>query len=156
MLLATSRVSADSDGCCEHCDSKREGELLGKLYKKIQLIIKRNKYKDDFFNNFYLASQLKYRWHRLHMMILGKRHTGNDRQRIECGEVHSLQNFAERLTLWFNNEIQIEHFGGSCTVSLEGVAVRFFTNGAHCYSSPVMEFFTFLLESKVQDISVVN
>ena len=57
------------------------------------------------------------------MIILGKRHTGNDRMRIERGELHTIQDFAERLTLRFNNEIQTEHFGGSCTVSLEGVAV---------------------------------
>ena len=90
------------------------------------------------------------------MMILGKRHTGNDRQRIQRGELHSLQDFAERLTLRFNNEIQTEHFGGSCTVSLEGVAVRFFTAGASRQASPVMEFFTFLSDAKVQDSSVVN
>ena len=89
------------------------------------------------------------------MMILSKRHTGNDRQRIQSGEFHSLQDFAERLTLRFNNEIQTEHFGGSCTVSLEGVAVRFFPAGAHV-EAPVMHFFTFLSDSKVQDSSVVN
>ena len=59
------------------------------------------------------------------MMILGKRHTGNDRQRIQHGGLHTIQDFAERFTLWFNNEIQTEHFGGPCTVLLEGVAVRF-------------------------------
>mmetsp|Transcript_78877 Transcript_78877/g.160058 ORF Transcript_78877/g.160058 Transcript_78877/m.160058 type:complete len:98 (-) Transcript_78877:37-330(-) len=90
------------------------------------------------------------------MTILGKRHTGNDRQRIQYGELHSIQDFAERLTLCFNNEIQTEHFGGSYTVSLEGVAVRFFPSGARRDSSPVMEFFTFLSDAKVQDSSVVN
>ena len=84
------------------------------------------------------------------MMIVGKQHTGNDRQRIQRGKFHSLQDFAERLTLQFNNQIHTEHFGGSCIVSLEGVAVRFFTAGArHHQSSPVMEFFTFLSDAKV-------
>ena len=104
--------------------------------------MKNMKYK-EFFNNFYLPALLKYRWHRFHMVILGKRHTGKDRQLIEPGEFHTIQDFAERLTLRFNNEIQTEHFGGSCTVSLEGVAVRFFTSRARRQSSPVMEFFTF-------------
>ena len=108
-------LSPESNGRCEHCDNKREGELVGKLYKKRQLVVKKTKYK-EFFNEFYLPALLKYRWHRFHMMILGKRHTGNDRQRIQRGEFHSLQDFAERLTLRFNNEIQTEHFGGSCTV----------------------------------------
>ena len=148
-------LSAESNGCCAHCDNKREGELIGKLYKKRQLVVKKTKYK-EFFNEYYMPALLKYRWHRFHMMILSKRHTGNDRQRIEYGEVHSLQDFAERLTLRFNNEIQTEHFGGSCTVSLEGIAVRFFTANASRHSSPVMELFTFLSDAKVQDSSVVN
>ena len=117
-------------------------------------MLKRTTYK-EFFNDYYLPALLKYRWHRFHMTILGKRHTGNDRQRIQRGEFHSLQDFAERLTLRFNNEIQTEHFGGSCTVSLEGVAVRFFPSGARV-EAPVMEFFTFLSDSKIQDSSVVN
>ena len=69
------------NGRCQHCDSKRDGELVGKLYKKRQLVLKRTTYK-DFFNDYYLPALLKYRWHRFHMTILGKRHTGNDRQRI--------------------------------------------------------------------------
>ena len=81
------------------------------------------------------------------MTILGKQ--------IQRGELHTIQDFAERLTLRFNNEIQTEHFGGSCTVSLEGVAVRFFPGEASVHA-PVMEFFTFLSDSKVQDSSVVN
>ena len=70
--------------------------------------------------------------------------------------MHNLQDFAEQLTLWFNNEIQTEHFGGSCTVSFEGVAVRFFPSGALLDAPAVMEFFTFLSDGKVQDSSVVN
>ena len=34
--------------------------------------------------------------------------------------------------------------------------MRFFTNGAHRDCSPVMEFFTFLSDPKVQDSLVVN
>ena len=77
--------------------------------------------------------------HRFHMMILRKRHTGNDRHTIQYSELHTLQDFSERLALWFNNEIESKHFGGSCNVSLEGVAVRFFNANASCDSSPVME-----------------
>ena len=119
-------LPSKTNGRCQHCKSKRDGKLHGKLYKNRQLVLKRTKYK-QFFNQYYLPALLKYPWYWFHMMILGKRHTGNDRQRIECGELHSLQDFSGRLTLWFNNEIQIEDFGCSCTVSLEVVAVRFFT-----------------------------
>ena len=146
-------LSTESNGRCQHCDNKREGELVGKLYKKRQLVLKSTKYK-GFLNDFYLPALLKYRWHRFHMIILGKQHTGNNRQLINPGEFHSIQDFAERLPLPFNNEIQTEHFGGTCTVSLEEVAVRFFRRDS---ASPVlMEFFTFLSDSKVQDSSVVN
>jgi len=125
-------VSKESNGRCGHCDNKKEGELVGKTCV-IKISLAQIPYDD-----------------------LGKRHTGNDRQLIQPGEFHTIQDFAERLTLRFNNEIQTEHFGGYCTVSLEGVAVRFFTARARRQSSPVMEFFTFLSDSKVQDSSVVN
>ena len=34
-------LSAELNGRCQHCDSKREGELFGKLYKMRQLVVKR-------------------------------------------------------------------------------------------------------------------
>ena len=52
-------LSAASNGRCQHCDSKRDGELLGKLYKKRQLVLKRTKY-NEFFNEFYLPALLQY------------------------------------------------------------------------------------------------
>ena len=58
-------LSRESNGNCGQCDSKREGEMLGKLYKKRQLVLKRTKYK-EFFNKYYLPSLLKYRWHCFH------------------------------------------------------------------------------------------
>ena len=64
-------LSAESNGCCQLCDSKRGGELVGKLYKKRQLVIMKTKYK-VFFNDFYLPALVKYCWHRFRMMILGK------------------------------------------------------------------------------------
>ena len=74
-------VSAESNGLnCQHCDSKSNSELLGKLYQKRQLFVKGTKYK-EFFNNFYLPALLKYHWHRFYMMILGKRHTGKTTDR---------------------------------------------------------------------------
>ena len=37
-------LSAESYGCSPHCDSKREGERLGKQYQKRQLVLERIKY----------------------------------------------------------------------------------------------------------------
>jgi len=44
-------LSAEWNGRCQHCERKREGELVGKLYKKRQLVLKRTIYK-DFFNDY--------------------------------------------------------------------------------------------------------
>ena len=66
-------LSVESNGHCQHCDSKKDGEVLGKLYKIRQLVLKRTKYK-EFFNDFNLPALLKYRWYRFYMTILGKRH----------------------------------------------------------------------------------
>ena len=74
-------LPAESNGRCQHCKSKRDVKLIEKLYRKKLLVLKRTKC-NEFFNQYYLPALLKYRWHGFHEMILGKRHTGNDRQRI--------------------------------------------------------------------------
>ena len=67
--------------------------------------------------------------HRFLYIILSNNHTRRDRRKINVGELWTQRDFAERLTLKFNKEAQIEHFGGGRTVSLEGVAVEFFPVG---------------------------
>ena len=64
-------LSAKSNGRSEDCDNKREGELIGKLYKKREIVLNRTKY-EEFFNKFYLPVLLEYRRHWFRMMILGK------------------------------------------------------------------------------------
>ena len=64
--------------------------------------------------------------HRFLYIILSKNHTVRDRRNINVGEIWTQIDFAERLTLKFNKESQLEHFGGGRTVSLEGVAVEYF------------------------------
>ena len=44
-------LSAESNGRCHYCDSKRDGEVLGKVCEKRQLVLKRTKYK-NFCNDF--------------------------------------------------------------------------------------------------------
>ena len=83
---------------------------------------------NSFFHDYYLKSLLKYRKHRFQFIILSKNHIVKDRRNIEPGEVWSQRDFAERLTLKFNNEAQMEHFLGGATISIEGVAVEFFRN----------------------------
>ena len=94
---------------------------------------------------------MKYRKHRFQFIILSKNHTGKDRRNIEPGEVWSQRDFAERLTLKFNNEAQMEHFLGGATISIEGVAVEFFRN-----QEKEMEFHAYFSDVKQQDSAVVN
>ena len=51
-------LSTEPNGCCEHCDNKRQG-VIGIIYKKRQLVIKRTRYK-QFFNQYYFPALLKY------------------------------------------------------------------------------------------------
>ena len=85
------------------------------------------------------------------MTVLGNNNTREDRMKIVPGEVSSLRDFAERLSLQFNNKIQTEHFGNTLTVSIEGIAVWFFPpnqNGG----KPITEFFfTHLSDIKQQE-----
>ena len=45
--------------------------------------------------------------HRFTYVILSKNYCGGDRKLIMPGQVHILRDFAERLSLKFNNEIQL-------------------------------------------------
>ena len=63
------------------------------------------------------------------------------------------RDFSERLTLQFNHQAQLEYYSGGATISLEGVAVKFFRQGNE---KSTMEFHTYLSDGKQQDSAVVN
>ena len=52
----------------------------------------------------------------------------------------------------FNNQTQSEYFQGGASVSLEGVAIKFYPAGS---TEKSMEFHTYLSDGKKQDSSVV-
>ena len=137
---------------CHACATRQIGEPIGRLTKKTQLVLMNVPFK-IFFENYYLPSLMKYRMHRYLYIILSKNHTGKDRRNISEGEVWTQRDFAERLTLKFNNEAQVEHFGGGRTVSLKGMAIEFFPVGK---TIKIMEFHTYLSDGKQQDSAVVN
>ena len=74
--------------------------------------------------------------------------------KIVPGEVNLLRDFAERLSLWFNNAIQTKHFGNTLTVSNEGIAVWFFPPSRNG-DKPNTDFFTHLSDTKQYYSSVV-
>ena len=53
----------------------------------------------------------------------------------------------------FNKQAQHEYFTGGSTVSLEGVAIKFFEPGC---AEKRMEFHTYLSDGKTQDSSIVD
>ena len=99
-----------------------------------------------------------YKKHRFIFIILSKNHVGRDRLDIFEEAVWSTTDVAERLSLQFHGQIQQEYFGGSTTVSLEGVAVKFLNGyGASANDVPTnqTDFHTFLSNDKQQDSTVV-
>ena len=72
---------------------------------------------------------------------------------MNVGELWTHKDFADRLTLKFNKEAYLEHFGGGRKVLLEVVVVDFFPVAQ---SIKIMEFHTYLSDGKKQDSAVVN
>ena len=137
---------------CPICSQRRKGEAKGTFVKRRQLVLKKVPF-SLFFKDFYLKALIKYKKHRFQYIILSKNHTGMDRKQIIEGEVWCQRDFAERLTLKFNDEAQFEHFAGGATISLEGVAVEFCNNND---GNKTMEFHTYLSDGRQQDSAVVN
>ena len=137
---------------CVECNENREGETKGKLSMRTKLIHKRSAFL-RFFNNHYLPTLKKFKQHRFQYILLSKNHTGSDSNDIELGEVWTQRDFSERLKLQFNQQAQLEYYSGGATISLEGVAVKFFRQGS---AESIMEFHTYLSDGKQQDSAVVN
>ena len=137
---------------CVRCNLKPEGEPRGKLSKKTKLIHERLDFL-TFFSKHYLPALQKFKKHRFQYIILSKNHTGSDSKNIVPGEVWTQRDFSERLTLQFNHQAQLEYYSGGATISLEGVAVKFFRQGNE---KSTMEFHTYLSDGKQQDSAVVN
>ena len=96
---------------------------------------------------------MKFKRHRFLYIILSKNHTGKDGECIVPSQVYSHRDFSERLKLEFNNQVQEEYYAGGATVSLEGVAVKFFPSAD---DTTTMEFHSYFSDGKQQDSSVVH
>ena len=68
--------------------------------------------------------------HKFLYIILSKNHTGKDRRNITTGEVWTQREFAEKQTLKFNKEAQLEQIGWGRTVSQGGSGSRIFSSGS--------------------------
>ena len=137
---------------CTICDCKRHGEKRGKTYGNKKLVSKSVSFA-DFFDNYYIKALKQFKQHLFLVIMLSNNHASLLRENIQPTDVWSSRDFAERLTLMFNKQAQHEYFTGGSTISLEGVAIKFFQPGC---TDKRMEFHTYLSDGKTQDSSIVN
>ena len=138
------------------CAERKEGQSVGKFLRRKHLFLKKLPF-NEFFNQYYLPTLIKYKRQRFLCIILSRTHIAKQRQQslIE-GEVWSMRDFAERLTLKYNLKCQSEHFLCGATVSLERVDVEFLNRSTRTGEvNNRMEFHTHFNDGKIQDSSVV-
>ena len=104
------------------------------------------------FLNFYSKHLKLFKKHRFLLIMLSKNHVGKDRQDISQHEVWTSRDFAERLQLKFNSQLQSEYFGQGVSLSLEGVAVIHKDDKG----DQPMQFHSFLSSNPQQDSAVVH
>jgi hypothetical protein len=80
-------------------------------------------------NNFYIPLLKQYALHSAYDRILSKNGCGRMRfdwfKNENAKIVKTIRGYGERVKFGFNNEIQSEHFGVSCHLSIEGCSVRY-------------------------------
>jgi len=120
-------------------------------YKKSNLCARQCPLK-KFFDGYY-SKQLKlFKRHMFLLILLSKNHVGKDRKDTNHHEVWTSRDFAERLQLKFNSQVQSEYFGQGVSLSLEGVAVMHKDDK----DDQQMQFHTFLSSNPQQDSAVVH
>ena len=137
---------------CSVCSNLEDGEVCGKITRARKIVRKHLPF-SVFYKDYYLKTLLLFKKHRFLYILLSRNHCGLDRENITTTEIHTNRDFAERLTLMFNQQCQHEYFSGRATISIEGVSVKYFpaTGGAK-----QMDFHTYLSDGKIQNAAVVN
>ena len=80
----------------------------------------------------YIPMLYKYKFHWPHVLLLGKQYTGNARMQYfknSPNAIKTIRDYAECLKFELTQEIQSEHFGNSCSLSLEGCSVCYMKEG---------------------------
>ena len=108
---------------------------------------------DEFMKDHHLKSLLKFKKHRFLHIILSQNVIGKEREDVIVNEMSTHRDYAERLKVEFNNQVQEECCSGSPNISLEGCAIKFLPQGTN---QPQREFFTYLSNSKLQDSSTTH
>ena len=90
---------------------------------------------DEFHNKHYQKSIYKLAHHLPHVKILGTNETGKTRKeafhsRGGKGDMQSKRDYAERLTEDTGVQIQSQHWGANCSLSMEGQAIEYWKRAA--------------------------
>ena len=110
---------------CIDCDSlTKKGRIRTRKY--LTLLTRPT---GIFMNDFYIPLLKQYALHSAYTRILSKNGCGRMRfdwfKSDDTKIVKTIRDYAERLKLEFNDEIQSEHFGASRNLSIEGCSVRY-------------------------------
>ena len=107
----------------------------------------------EFMKDHHLKSLCEFKRHRFLCIILSQNVIGKEREDVIVNEMSTHRDYAERLKVEFNNQVQEECCSGSPNISLEGCAIKFLPQGTN---QPQREFFTYLSNSKLQDSSTTH
>ena len=81
-----------------------------------------------FMKLYYLSALEKYLYHILYVHVFSKNicgKIGNERCLSILGDILSMRDYAERLSLYFNLEAQSDHFGNDRSLSIEGCNIQY-------------------------------
>jgi hypothetical protein len=134
---------------CPSCDAIAEVPRKGKIRTRKYLTLLTRSV-GTFFKEFYLPMLEKYAFHYSHIRILSKTGCGAMRldwftRMLKC--IKTIHDYAERLKISMNNEIQSEHFGHSRSLSIEGCSCRYLDALGKC----IMEMHSHFSDLSRQD-----
>jgi hypothetical protein len=112
---------------CPSCDMIEKITAKGKIRTRKYLTLLTRPI-GTFHKTFYIPMLEKYAYHYPHIRILSKTGCGAMRldwfrRMLKC--IKTIHDYAERLKVSMNNEIQSEHFGHSRSLSIEGCSCRY-------------------------------
>jgi len=119
----------DVDGIYMTCRNKNEQSMIGKVYKRKELVLLTESV-SNFHQNYYKPAIEKLAYHLAHVKILGTNHIGLTRRealsmRHEKKDIKVQHDFVDILVAAFLTEIHSEQFGGNQTLSMEGLAMEY-------------------------------
>ena len=136
-------------------DLCRDSDLIMEKIKTRKILIMKEVSIGKFMFDFYLPSLQKFVYHIHNVKILSKNLCGVKRRNIficKPGNLFNVRDYAERLSTYFDLEIQFDHFGNCRSLSIEGCSVEVAMND----STFSLEFHSHFSDDSRQDTSTTN